>query len=154
MRNEAMAKKRKSRGHFCWCCGRIRPNQRFSGSGHAHHLCRDCSKLGESELQYRQDLRDLERLITWEGIIGRKKRKAFNRFLEHSDPRIRHYAEELAAEDTRARVSLGSLGNDGHCEPEGCDFEGDQGAAGQFNSIDLCRQNEADDAFDDDDIPF
>ncbi len=39
-----------------------------------------------------------------EGIIGRKKRRAFNRFLEHADPRIRRYAVELDAEDRRIRA--------------------------------------------------
>jgi hypothetical protein len=122
MRNEAAAKKRKKRGHYCWCCRRIRPNERFCGSGHARHLCRDCSKLDPSELQYGQDLRNLERLVTWEGIIGRKKRGAFNRFLEHTDPRIRRYAEDLAAEDIRARISLRDLENRGCFEPEDDDF--------------------------------
>jgi hypothetical protein len=62
----------------------------------ARHLCKDCSRLGASELQHRRDLRNLERLVTWEGVIGRKKRKAFNGFLEHLDLRIRRYAEEPA----------------------------------------------------------
>lgn len=84
----------------------MRPNEKFSASGHARHLCKDCSRLGAPELQYRQDLRSLERCLTWEGIIDRKKRKAFNRFLEHPDPRIRQHAEELAAQDVEARALL------------------------------------------------
>jgi hypothetical protein len=82
----------------------MRWDEKFSRPGHANHLCKDCYKLGSSELQYRKNLRDLERLVTWEGIIGRKKRKSFNRFLEHPDPRIRRYAEELAAQDIEARL--------------------------------------------------
>jgi hypothetical protein len=114
----AMAGKRKKHGHFCWCCGRMRPNERFSGSGHARHLCKDCSKLERSELQYRQDVRNLERLVTWEGIVGRKKRKAFNRFLEHPDPRIRRYAEKIAANDVKARFRLRCLENEDYYMPE------------------------------------
>jgi hypothetical protein len=67
----------------------MRPNEQFSRSVHARHLCKDCSRLGASELRFRQELRNLERLVTSKGIIGRKKRKTFNRFLEHHDPRIR-----------------------------------------------------------------
>jgi hypothetical protein len=100
-----MAKKKKKRGHFCWCCERIRANERFSGRGHARHLCKDCSRLGQEELAYRQDLRDLEQLVTWEGFIRRKQRKAFERYLSHSDPRIRKYAEELQAEDREMRAT-------------------------------------------------
>ncbi len=139
MINKAVAKKRKRRGHFCWCCERIRPNERFSGAGHARHLCRDCSKLDKAELEYRQDLRNLERLVTWEGIIGKKKRKAFNKFLKHTDPRIRQYAEELAAEDIRARISQRGFEDYGCQDPEEGDF--------------YC-QSEPDGGFDDDAIPF
>lgn len=31
-------------GHYCWMCGRVRPNEKFSGSGHQRHLCRECAK--------------------------------------------------------------------------------------------------------------
>ena len=96
-------RKKRYRGHFCWCCVRIRPNERFSAKGHKRHLCRDCSGLGKEELEHRQNLRDLERLVTWEGIIPRKRRRAFEKFLSHPDVRIRQYAQELAAIDVEER---------------------------------------------------
>lgn len=130
----------------------MRPNEQFSGSGHARHLCTDCSRLGSSELQHRQDLRNLECLVTWEGIIGRKKGKAFNRFLEHPDPRTRRYAEELAARDVEVRALLKSPGDEGYCEPEGDRFEL-KGAAVGANPEDLSGQNEIN-APEDDDLPF
>jgi hypothetical protein len=81
-----MAKKRRRHGNFCWCGGRMRWNEKFSGSGHANHLCKDCYKLGSSELQYRKDLRDLERLVTWEGSqevsLERKVMPKFARLLK------------------------------------------------------------------------
>jgi hypothetical protein len=128
----------------------MRPNEKFSGSGHARHLCKDCSRLGASELLYRQDLRNLERLVTWEGIIGRKERKAFNRFLEHPDPRIRRRAAELAAQDIEARALLRFFEYGDYCEPEEdhLEFEGAEADLG-----DLCSQNETNE-LDDDDIPF
>ena len=81
-------RKRKQPGHFCWACGRRRPNEKFSGRGHARHVCRECAKLGAEELAYRQALRNLERCMTWEGIIPRKRRKSFEEFLDHKDRRI------------------------------------------------------------------
>lgn len=96
-------KKRKKshrwKGHYCWACSSILPNEKFSGGGHARHICRACAKLGAEELKYRQSLRDLERLMTSSGIIPRKHRKAFEQFLHHDDPRLRSLAEELAEED-------------------------------------------------------
>ncbi len=32
-------------GHYCRICGRIRPNEKFSGKGHRTHVCRQCSQL-------------------------------------------------------------------------------------------------------------
>jgi len=37
-------KTRKLRGHYCWRCGRRRANEKFSGKGHAKHICKDCAK--------------------------------------------------------------------------------------------------------------
>jgi hypothetical protein len=103
-------------------------------------------------LQYRQDLRNLDHLVTWDGIIGRKKRKAFNRFLEHPDPRIRRYAEELAAQDVKAQSRLRFLESEEYCEPVGDTLEFESATVGT-SPEDLCSQNEIN-APDDDDIPF
>lgn len=88
---------RKRAGHFCWACGRMRPNERFSGRGHARHLCRDCSKLGPEELAYRQGVRAIDRLVGWGGAVPRRHRKAFESFLRHSNPRLRQYAAGVLA---------------------------------------------------------
>ncbi len=98
-----MRVRKKPRGHFCWCCGQVRANERFSGRGHARHLCKECSKLGTEELAYRQAIRDIDRLLDWDGVVRRKHRKSFERFLLHPDERVRRYAEDIAAEGTRAR---------------------------------------------------
>ena len=107
-----MSRKKRRRtqpGHFCWACGRRRSNEKFSGRGHARHLCRDCSKLGADELAYRQALRDLERCMTWEGIIPRKRRKSFEQFLDHKDPQIRARAAEMLEEDRAERAYQRSM---------------------------------------------
>lgn len=99
----ARRRKEQRRGHFCWSCEWVRPNEKFSGRNRSRHLCRHCSKLGDSELKYRQEVRNLERLVTWDGIVPRKQRKAFEAFLSHPNPRVREYAAELAALDVEAR---------------------------------------------------
>lgn len=42
-----MGKKRSSRphGHYCKICGEYQANEKFSGKGHAAHICKACSKL-------------------------------------------------------------------------------------------------------------
>ncbi len=37
--------------------------------------------------------------MTWEGFIRRKRRKSFQQFLTHNDPRIRDLAIEMQKED-------------------------------------------------------
>ena len=101
-------KSRKSKlpGHYCCACDRRRANEKFSGHGHSRHICRDCAKLGSEELAYRQSCRDLERCVTGERIIPRRRRKSFERFLYHENPRIRDLAEKMQAEDQEARRLL------------------------------------------------
>jgi 3-methyladenine DNA glycosylase AlkD len=35
---------KKEHGHVCKICGRCRANEKFSGKGHAQHVCKDCAK--------------------------------------------------------------------------------------------------------------
>ena len=98
-----MARKRRS-GHYCWACGRMRANEKFSGRGHARHLCKDCTRLGKEELACRQAIRNLERLVTWEGIVPRKKRQQFRKYLEHENERVRAYALKIEVADAVARA--------------------------------------------------
>jgi hypothetical protein len=84
----------------------MRANERFSGRGHARHLCKQCARLEKRELAYRQALRNLERMVTWEGIIPHKKHRQFRKYLVHEDQRIRAFACELEAADAVERAEL------------------------------------------------
>ena len=35
----------KKRGHYCKVCGEYKANEKFSGKGHAAHICKACSAL-------------------------------------------------------------------------------------------------------------
>lgn len=113
----------KRSGHFCWCCGRSRPNEAFSGRGHARHLCKECAKLAPLELLYRQAIRDIDRLIDWDGLIRRKQRATFQRFMSHDDVRVQVYAAQLAAHDAQLRTQRARDDDD--------DDEGELAPAGQ-----------------------
>lgn len=84
----------------------MRPNERFSGRGHARHMCKGCAKLGQDELAYRQGVRDIERLLGGRMRIPRKQRKSFERFLSHPNERIRKLAEEVARYDAEERAAF------------------------------------------------
>jgi single-stranded DNA-specific DHH superfamily exonuclease len=101
-----MVKKKKYRGHYCWCCGCIRPNEKFSGKGHSRHLCKDCQKLGKEELSFRQHQRNIDRLLDFDGRIRRKTRHVFERYLSHKDARVREYAEKVKAHNEQLRREI------------------------------------------------
>ncbi|HAU37497.1 MAG TPA: hypothetical protein DCX07_07230 [Phycisphaerales bacterium] len=65
-------------GHYCWVCGRTRANERFSGKGHARHICRDCARLPKEERDRAQALIDIERFLRQSNIsagnVARLKR--------------------------------------------------------------------------------
>ncbi len=143
-------KRQKRHGHYCWVCARQRPNERFSGKGHGKHVCRDCAKLGAEELAYRQSVRDLERCVTWEGFIRHKERAAFERFLQHDDPRVRALAEELERADLENRR-----------RPRDDEWQADEVQGLRADHIDHWQAAELEDTpgihdgeFEDDDIPF
>ncbi len=92
---------RKKSGHFCWCCRRRRPNERFSGGNHPRHLCRDCAHLPAEEREYRQGERNIERLLHDGLYVPRRRRAQFNRFLEHPNARVRDLARRILAEQQR-----------------------------------------------------
>jgi hypothetical protein len=37
---------KKPRGHYCRICGQRKANEKFSGRGHAAHICKACAKRG------------------------------------------------------------------------------------------------------------
>ena len=101
-----MGKKKKYRGHYCWCCGRVRPNEKFSNKGRRRHVCKECQKLGKEELDYRQHQRDIDRLLNWDGLIRRKSVAVFQRYLTHNNMRVRAYAKEIFELSERRREEL------------------------------------------------
>ena len=42
-----MAKKKKQQGHYCRICGEYKANEKFSGRGHARHICKEFQSLPE-----------------------------------------------------------------------------------------------------------
>src|SRR5215813_711423 len=128
--------RKQKRGHFCWCCGRIRANERFSGRGHARHICKECSKLGNEELAYRQAVRDIDRLVDWNGVVRRKQRKSFEQFLCHPNERIRLYAKEVPAGGVQARESLWQERLAWEAEELTFDADADAGVAGILDDLD------------------
>ena len=50
----AKKKKRKPQGHYCRVCGEYKANEKFSGRGHAAHICKGCA--AKSPAQKSEDM--------------------------------------------------------------------------------------------------
>lgn len=57
-----MAKRRKKhQGHYCRICGEYKANEKFSGKGHARHICKQCQSLPEDVKADRVRCNEVER---------------------------------------------------------------------------------------------
>lgn len=50
----------KPQGHYCRVCGELKANEKFSGKGHAAHICKNCASLPHAERLEKQTLRRIE----------------------------------------------------------------------------------------------
>jgi len=80
-------------GHYCRICGRIRPNEKFSGKGHRIHVCKECARIPKEERQA---------VELQEEIFGFLKQ---SRISEKNVVRLR----ELAAADDVQTAELASI---------------------------------------------
>lgn len=52
-------KKNRPHGHYCKICGEYKANEKFSGKGHAAHICKACSRLSAVEKAVAMDMNRL-----------------------------------------------------------------------------------------------
>ena len=57
-----MAKKKKQQGHYCKICGERKANEKFSGKGHAKHICKECSALPQEKKNELQHINQIDRI--------------------------------------------------------------------------------------------
>ena len=144
---------RNRRGHFCWCCRHLLPNERFSGGNHARHLCRECAHLPAEEREYRQCERDIARLLHDGLHVPRKRRAQFDRFLAHPNARVRALAQRILEEHRRGAEELRRMRAAEEDWAEGLDASGvGQPGAGPFDDEETITGEP--EPSDDDDLPF
>ena len=85
-----MGKKKKRSGHYCWVCGRILPNERFSGKGHSQHICRDCQKMPEEKLR---EIKVLDRLYSLPFRLKKADKEWLSQLRSDENSRIQNAAE-------------------------------------------------------------
>lgn len=80
--------------HYCKICGRYRANEKFSGKGHASHICKDCAKLPPEE---KAKAETMNRLLNLPAYLSKAQIQWLkNRTCDHR-PEVKALAEELYA---------------------------------------------------------
>ena len=88
--------RRKSLGHYCKVCGERKPNESFSGKGHAAHICKACSRLSPQQQAERMTLNRLSEL-PMRYLSNSEVKWLKNRTGDHR-PAVRELAREVYAE--------------------------------------------------------
>ena len=84
----------KHQGHYCRVCGEYKANEKFSGKGHAAHICKACAKLSPEDRAEQMTLRRLENLpyrLSKAQIAWLRNR------LKDRRPAVRQMAEDIYA---------------------------------------------------------
>ncbi|MCP4698547.1 MAG: hypothetical protein GY862_17110 [Gammaproteobacteria bacterium] len=59
-------------GRYCKVCDRKRPNEKFSGSGHKNHICKECARLPAEKRNRRQQMDEIYRYWWMQRNISKK----------------------------------------------------------------------------------
>ena len=90
-----MAKKKKNQGHYCRICGEYLPNEKFSGKGHAQHVCKVCLSLPQDVQADMERCNEIEKIIS-KYPMNRQDRELLERYaLLYQDKDSGKYAQEI-----------------------------------------------------------
>lgn len=107
-----MSKKKGFRGHYCYVCGRILANERFSGKGHAKHICKMCSKLPMEVKRENADLNKIYKLARFPNL-SKENRKMLTKFVASGDTeKVRLEAKEMLECFSKAFIDTSLMDED------------------------------------------
>lgn len=90
-----MSKKKPHRrhGHYCKICGEYKSNEKFSGKGHAAHICKTCSRLSAAE---KAEAQTITRLMNFNmGRLSDGERKWLENRVHDRRPEVAKLAREV-----------------------------------------------------------
>ena len=81
----------KKQGHYCKVCGRYRANEKFTGKGHAAHICKDCAKLPPEEKAKQETMNRLFHL-PWN--LSKDQKAWLKNRMQDCRPQVKALAQE------------------------------------------------------------
>ena len=90
--------KKKFRGHYCKICDRYKANEKFSGKGHANHICKVCSQLPVAQRNERQRMNRIADISAYFFIPADKLKRLKKYAGDKRYPRAAQYAKDMLDE--------------------------------------------------------
>ena len=81
----------KKHGHYCKICGEYKANEKFSGKGHAAHICKSCALLPAEK---QAELMTLNRLLNLPWRLSKEQLSWLKNRLKDRRPNVRALAQE------------------------------------------------------------
>ena len=81
----------KKHGHYCKVCGEYKANEKFSGKGHASHICKSCASLPAEK---QAELMTLNRLLNLPWRLSKEQLSWLKNRLKNRRPDVRALAQE------------------------------------------------------------
>ena len=78
-------------GHYCRICGRIRPNEKYSGKGHKNHICKECSRMPKAEIELIELEEEIYKYLK-QSHISNKNIARLNKLALHENKNISEHA--------------------------------------------------------------
>jgi RimJ/RimL family protein N-acetyltransferase len=93
--------KKKRQGHYCKICGEIKANEKFSGRGHAIHICKSCASLPIERRNELQRINRIERIAEkfrltkeeWDLLEKYSKNKKYPELQEYAADVLAHHRQ-------------------------------------------------------------
>ena len=81
----------KSLGHYCKICGQHKANEKFSGKGHANHICRECASLPAEQ---KAEMETITKILNLPGYITITQKTWLKNRTEDHRPKVRLLAKQ------------------------------------------------------------
>lgn len=81
----------KKHGHYCKVCGEYKANEKFSGKGHAAHICKACAAL---PLEVRAEQMAINRLVNLPWCLSKEQLSWLKNRAKDKRPEVRELAQE------------------------------------------------------------
>ena len=104
----------KKHGHYCKVCGEYKANEKFTGKGHAAHICKSCASLPPEK---KSEMMTINRLLNLPWRLSRDQLSWLKNRTKDRRPEVRALAQHIyemrfppremfAAEDEEAEFSF------------------------------------------------